>query len=216
MCGCISVPRSDDGRSTPFGQFATHSWQPVQCCAKCLALKLPAGRIGVSRTGTFLSRMVARPPSTFLSFCAFARPAASNPVPIRKLRRLVSTVSSLTACCALLTVLPCFCWVRRFLKLMAFALQASIQSKQATQRLVSTFPFLKSMADALHFLAQSPQFLQAFSSITGRNMAYCDTNPSTVPTGQMVLHQVRPFFQARTPTVASVTMAVTGTIRLLA
>ena len=45
--------------------------------------------------------------------------------------------------------------------------------------------------------------------MTGRNMAKREKKLSVVPTGQMVLQYVRPFFQARMTTTMSVTMATT-------
>ncbi len=50
--------------------------------------------------------------------------------------------------------------------------------------------------------------VDAFSvSMTGRNMAKREKKLSVVPTGQMVLQYVRPFFQARMTTTTSVTTA---------
>ena len=47
--GCISVSMSPDGRSTPLGQAATHSWQAVQCCAILRRLTAPGGTMRVRR-----------------------------------------------------------------------------------------------------------------------------------------------------------------------
>ena len=83
----MRVMMPDEGRSTPLGQTATQSWQPVQCWARWRRLTAPGGTIGVWRAGAFLSRITARPPSTFFSW-ARTRPVPSSiPVPVRNERR---------------------------------------------------------------------------------------------------------------------------------
>ena len=63
----------------------------------------------------------------------------------------------------------------------------SRQSMQATQRLPSIAWFFTSMQAALQLRAQSVQPLHFSLSIVMRNKAKREKNPSTVPTGQMVL-----------------------------
>ena len=97
IVGCMNVDKSVDGRSTPLGQFDTHSWQAVQCWAKCCADKEPGGVIGVSLSGATLSSMAASPPSTFFSSCARAAAVEATARPRRNERRPVSTDKLLTA-----------------------------------------------------------------------------------------------------------------------
>ena len=70
------------------------------------------------------------------------------------------------------------------------------------------------MQEALHCRAQSPQALHFAVSITGRKSEKREKNPSTVPTGQTVLHQVRPLRQARTTSRMSVAAAISSVVRL--
>ena len=46
--------------------------------------------------------------------------------------------------------------------------------------------------------------------MTGANMLNLETSPSTVPTGQTVLHHVLPCLHARNPMMTSVTDAITS------
>ena len=73
------------------------------------------------------------------------------------------------------------------------------------------------MHEDLHLLPQSPQLWHFSVSIAGAKMLKRDTNPSTVPTGQMVLHHVLPFFQASTKITTNVTAATmnVGSERIL-
>ena len=83
-----------------------------------------------------------------------------------------------------------------------------MQSPQTTQRVASTVCVLKSMHEALQFLVHSEQFLHLSSSkriFSHENLAKM---LSKVPTGQMVLHQVRPFLHASTASSTSVTAAM--------
>ena len=64
------------------------------------------------------------------------------------------------------------------------------------------------MQEALQRFSQVLQSLHFSVSITGRNIAQREKKLSSVPTGQMVLHQVRPFLQARKAITTSVTAAM--------
>ena len=104
--GCMRCIGSVEGRKTPLGHLATHSWQAVQCWAKCLALTAPGGTMGVERLAGFLSWITARPPSTFLAAWARATSAPTMAVPTRKARRVPSgatgSSAALTGCTAAL------------------------------------------------------------------------------------------------------------------
>jgi len=83
-----------------------------------------------------------------------------------------------------------------------------MQSPHTTQRVLSTVCVLKSMHEALQFFEHIEQFLHFASSkriFSHENLAKTDR---MVPTGQMVLHQVRPFLQASTASNTSVTAAM--------
>ena len=64
------------------------------------------------------------------------------------------------------------------------------------------------MHDALQPLVQRPQDVHLSLSIVTDSREYRDSHPSTVPTGQMALHQVLPFFHARTKMMTNVTAAI--------
>ena len=70
------------------------------------------------------------------------------------------------------------------------------------------------MQAALHLREQSPHELHFVVSITGLNIEKREMNPSTVPTGQMVLQYVRPFLHAKMASATSVTTAMIITGRL--
>jgi hypothetical protein len=59
----------------------------------------------------------------------------------------------------------------------------------------------------LHCLPHRPQLRHFSVLITGAKTLKRDTNPSTVPTGHIVLHHVLPFFHARIATTMKVTAA---------
>ena len=69
---------------------------------------------------------------------------------------------------------------------------------------------LKSMHDALHCLLQRPQLRHFSVSITGAKRLNLEKKPRTVPTGQIVLHHVLPFFHASTEITTKVTAATTN------
>ena len=71
------------------------------------------------------------------------------------------------------------------------------------------------MHAALHFFSQAWHLLHLDLSITGRNIANREKKLRVVPTGQIVLHQVLPFFHARTTTATNVTAATIRVGRLL-
>ena len=70
------------------------------------------------------------------------------------------------------------------------------------------------MHEALQLRSQSPQPLHLSVSMTGLSHEKRERNPSTVPTGQMVLHQVRPPRQASTATTMKVAIATMSTGKL--
>lgn len=70
------------------------------------------------------------------------------------------------------------------------------------------------MHDALQLRAQSLQPLHFDTSKRGRNSERRDNTPSSVPTGQTVLHHVRPLRQARKESPANVTTAMRNIPRL--
>ncbi len=63
------------------------------------------------------------------------------------------------------------------------------------------------MHEALQLRAQRPQPLHFDVSITGRKSEWRESSPRSVPTGQTVLHHVRPLRQASHPTPAKVAAA---------
>ena len=63
------------------------------------------------------------------------------------------------------------------------------------------------MQAALQFLEHCLQFTHFEVSITGLNHEKRAMKPSTVPTGQIVLQYVRPFFQANIPIIIRVAAA---------
>ena len=64
------------------------------------------------------------------------------------------------------------------------------------------------MQEALHLVAQSPHPLHFAVSIRILNNEKRLNNPNTVPTGQTVLHHVRPCFHAITKITARVITAM--------
>ena len=66
------------------------------------------------------------------------------------------------------------------------------------------------MHEALHCLEQRPQLRHFSVLITGAKTLNLEKKPRNVPTGQMVLHHVLPFFHARMKTVTNVTAAITN------
>lgn len=70
---------------------------------------------------------------------------------------------------------------------------------QTTQREWSIRWVLLSMHAALQLRAQRPQPLHFVVSMTGLNKERLDKRPNTVPTGQTVLHHVRPLRHAIIP-----------------
>src|SRR5690554_4433800 len=91
---------------------------------------------------------------------------------------------------------------------MASRLQLSMQLKQVIHRLWSIFLFFASIQEALHFMLQRPQELHFSSSKVIRKKEYLLIRPRRVPTGQMVLHHVLPFRQARMPITNSMARAI--------
>ena len=131
---------------------------------------------------------------------------------VRKRRLDISTADvsfSTEVCCFFLGVFCCCFKFKEGLYIKAFCLQASKQSKQSTQRLWSIKCSLLSIQAALHLVAQSPQPLHLLVSIRILNSENRLKNPNTVPTGQIVLHHVRPCFQASTMMIPNVTIAMT-------
>ena len=70
------------------------------------------------------------------------------------------------------------------------------------------------MQAALQLCSHCLQPLHTFASIIGRNIAKREKKLSVVPTGQTVLHQVRPFLQARKATTTKVIAATMKVGRL--
>ena len=70
------------------------------------------------------------------------------------------------------------------------------------------------MQAALQLNSHDLHFLHFSVSIIGRNIAKREKKLSVVPTGQMVLQYVRPFFQARMTTTTRVTTATMKVGRL--
>jgi hypothetical protein len=66
------------------------------------------------------------------------------------------------------------------------------------------------MHAALHCFPQSPQLRHFSVSITGAKRLNFEKKPRTVPTGQMVLHHVLPFFHASTAMTTNVTAEMTN------
>ena len=64
------------------------------------------------------------------------------------------------------------------------------------------------MQEALHLRVQRLHSLHFSASITGLKSEKREKNPSTVPTGQMVLQYVLPLRHARITTAMSVTAAI--------
>ncbi len=85
--GCMKWCKSVEGFNTSLGHCDTHSWQDVQCWARCSALSEPGGVIWVPRRGVTLSSILARPPSTFFSSWAIVAVVVARTVPRRKFRR---------------------------------------------------------------------------------------------------------------------------------
>ena len=71
------------------------------------------------------------------------------------------------------------------------------------------------MQEALQRFPHSVQPVHFSVSMTGRKSEKRESRPSVVPTGQTVLHQVRPPRQAITTTTMNVTTATMNTGRLL-
>ena len=74
--------------------------------------------------------------------------------------------------------------------------------------------FTASMHEALQLRAQSLQPLHFERSISGRKSEKRDRKPSPVPTGQTVLHHVRPLRHASHATTTNVTTATASVERL--
>lgn len=133
ISGCISLVKSVDGRSTPLGHADTHSWQPVQCWAKCRRLNAPGGSRWVLRVGIFLSSITASPPSTVFS-CAFSvAVTAMTAVVAKKLRREADVVFSSLGCEVELALAVAFDGLSPYF--IAPCLQLPMQFMQSTQRL---------------------------------------------------------------------------------
>ena len=64
------------------------------------------------------------------------------------------------------------------------------------------------MHAALHLVAQSPQLLHLSESMRTLNNENRLNKPKIVPTGQIVLHQVRPCFHAIIKIIVSMTTAM--------
>jgi hypothetical protein len=95
ISGCMNRSMLLDGLSTLLGHFDTHNWQAVQCVVKFLSVPAPTGTMGVALSGTFLSSMMARPPSTFLFAWASSEPAVTIAPADRNSRRpLLGAVAS--------------------------------------------------------------------------------------------------------------------------
>jgi hypothetical protein len=77
-----------EGLRTPFGQAATHNWQPVHFLENELTLNEPAGFTGISRSGIFLSSITASPPSVVLSW-AWSADVAASVMPVVSIARSV-------------------------------------------------------------------------------------------------------------------------------
>ena len=90
ISGCINVSSLVEGRNTSFGQTETQSWQAVQCVRILRNPRAPGGTSGVVRSGTFLSRITAKPPSTFFSCALRAEETRTSHIPVKKLRRALS------------------------------------------------------------------------------------------------------------------------------
>ena len=71
------------------------------------------------------------------------------------------------------------------------------------------------MQAALQLRAQRPHPLHLLVSMTGFSHENRDTNPKMVPTGQMVLHQVRPLRHANILIINKVEIAMPNVIVLL-
>ena len=64
-----------------------------------------------------------------------------------------------------------------------------------------------SIQEDLQRFPHSPQLRHFAVSITGAKRLNLDTSPSSEPTGQMLLHQIRPHFHESTASSAKVTAA---------
>ena len=70
------------------------------------------------------------------------------------------------------------------------------------------------MQDDLHVRSHILQPIHFDLSITGFSNEYFDIAPKIVPTGQIVLQYVRPFFHAKTAITTNVTIATTNVVTL--
>ena len=77
--------------------------------------------------------------------------------------------------------------------------------------------YTTAIVDCMFFTVDTSSFTFGSTQTTSIALIFVDTNleerkrlksPKTVPTGQIVLHHVRPCFQARIPIIARVTNAI--------
>ena len=91
---------------------------------------------------------------------------------------------------------------------MAPFLQFSMQFMQTTHRLASIVCVSISIQADLHRFSQARHWVHLDVSIVGLNQAKRERKPKIVPTGQTVLHHVRPPRQAKKPTRPKVSRAM--------